>query len=276
MCLYPIRIITHPKEGYSEPVTVKCGKCLECQRQKSFEWALRIMDECSVYENNCFITLTYNNDNLPLNGCVSVREEQLFMKRLRKFLQPLKIRYFVSGEYGRKHLRPHYHFIIFNWKPNDLVFFKKEGNNNLYRSSIIERLWTKGFSSVGEVTFDTALYCAKYMQKQQFVESGKHIDLTLPFIRMSNRPGIGASSVYNVDIDSLKCYRNGKSFPIPRYYEKVWERDLDVFSIPVFNEFDIQDYKLRKRQYGEFMSKYVDLIAKRKKFYNKFCKIALL
>lgn len=252
MCLYPLKIWTRPNDNPGRPVTVSCGNCIECLRKKSIEWAFRILDECSLYKNNCFITLTYNDEHLPENGSVNHRDYQLFLKRLRKFLNPLKIRFFLSAEYGKKFGRPHYHLIVFGWKPDDMVFFCRENNSTLYRSKVIEKIWTYGFSSVGDVTYDSALYCAKYMQKAQFMDGHKHIQ-SLPFIQMSTHPGIGYSCVYNVDLAVGKIYRNGKSCSIPRYYLKVMERD-GVY---------LDDFKLKREDTAKVMERCSDLESRR-------------
>lgn len=245
MCLFPVTLTSKPERL---PHQVSCGKCLECLRQVSTQWAFRILDECSLHADNCFLTLTYNNDNLPADHSVSRREHQLFLKKLRKALAPRKIRFFVSGEYGKLTMRPHYHYIIFNWYPDDAVFFKVDGKGTkLYRSKFLEKIWTKGFSSVGKVTYDTALYCAKYLQKAQFLDDvPQHlvecdgidflINIKPPFVLMSNRPGIGYDAVYN-HISSLRTdriYAAGRYTKVPRYYLKVFERDgiyLEVFKI---------------------------------------------
>ena len=65
------------------------------------------MDEASRYSSNCFVTLTYDEDHLPLDRSVSRREVQLFMKRLRKAISPLRVRFFACGEYGERFGRPH-------------------------------------------------------------------------------------------------------------------------------------------------------------------------
>ncbi|QXN75026.1 replication initiator protein [Microvirus mar9] len=245
MCLYPVTIYSKPEHL---PLKVSCGKCLECMHQASTEWAFRILDECSLYEKNCFITLTYNNEHLPEYGEVSKREHQLFLKSLRKKISPVKIRFFVSGEYGKKRRRPHYHYIIFNWFPDDAFYFKTDDKgNDLYRSPLLESIWDKGFSSVGNVTYDTALYAAKYLQKYQFDRNTPKVlvgdpdtgcyefrDMQKPFVLMSNRPGIGYDAIYN-HYDALqtnRIYHNGKFTKVPRYYLKVMERDgiaLDDF-----------------------------------------------
>lgn len=235
MCYRPITIRTHPKletGKLPEVVTVSCGKCLECLMKASRVWSFRIIDECKLHTFNCFITLTYNEENLPKDKSVNRREVQLFIKRLRKELEPLKIRYFCCGEYGSRRNRPHYHLIIFGWFPSDVRYLKKDGCNILYRSPTIEKVWTKGFSSVGEVTLDTAKYCAKYMQKWFFDYKSDFEGLSLPFTQMSNRPGIGYGRVYNADLLCDAVYHVGKSIKIPRYYLKVMERDglyLDDF-----------------------------------------------
>lgn len=267
MCLYPVHIKSKPEKL---PLVVPCGKCLECVRSASVEWAFRILDECSLYEHNCFITLTYNNDNLPDDLSVHKGEHQRFMKRLRKALAPLKIRFFVSGEYGKKLMRPHYHYIIFNWFPDDAVFFKfdKKGTK-LFRSKLLETVWTKGFSSVGEVTYDTALYAAKYLQKFQFQnstreflwQSSEHsyesVQILPPFVLMSNRPGIGYNKVYDVNLNTDRIYYRGRYTKIPRYYLKVMERD-GIY---------LDDFKARRKARAELMSKAItiDILNSRRK-----------
>lgn len=258
MCLYPKRIWTRPKDRPGELVTVSCGQCLECQQRKSNEWSHRIMDEAYCHPNNCFITLTYNNEHLPSDGMLVRRDVQLFIKRLRKFLQPDKIRVFYCGEYGKKRSRPHYHVIVFGWKPNDLFFWQQDKKAKLYRSPTLEKLWTFGFSSVGDLTLDSALYCAKYMQKQYNYAPNK--GWVKPFIGMSNRPGIG---YYSISEDMLfydRIYHNGKSVPVPRYYLKVLDRC----------GYYLDSFMARRRRVGEMRALTIDLEARRKHYRDVF------
>lgn len=260
MCLFPIRIRTRPKVGSGELVTVSCGRCLECLKQKSVEWAFRILDECSVHTSNCFLTLTYNDENLPSDKCVSRREVQLFMKSLRQALYPLKVRFFACGEYGKRLLRPHYHIIIFGWFPSDAWFFQHKDGSDLYRSSLVESVWKKGFSTVGKVSYDTALYCAKYMNKFLYDVSGRYKHIVAPFVQMSNRPGIGFDCVYKASLVTDRIWRNGRSCKIPRYYLKVMERD-GVF---------LDDFKAMRQAQGELVSRVTNLDLKVKKYYSGF------
>lgn len=240
MCLYPITIPVKRKgEECWQPTTVACGKCVECLQQKSTEWSFRIMDEAKQYNKNCFLTLTYNDDNLPYTfsefeilphyPTLLKSDLQKFMKRLRKHIYPQKVRFFACGEYGSKGQRPHYHVILFGWCPDDLQYFQKDKKGSiLYRSAMIEKLWKFGFSSIGELTVDSAKYCAKYMQKLNVLP----LHVVKPFVVMSNRPGIGFSSINPKSLTSDRIYHNGKGIKVPRYYLKVLERnghDLTAF-----------------------------------------------
>lgn len=259
MCLSPITIPCHGKDGYFRWQTVNCGKCLECLQKYSNEWAFRIIDECSLYDENAFITLTYNDDYLPADNSVSRREVQLFMKRFRKAVSPLRVRFFSCGEYGKKRLRPHYHIIIFNWFPTDCYFWQRDGSVDLFRSPFLEKIWTKGFSSVGKVTLQTARYCAKYMQKWQFDNLLKS-DLTPPFVQMSNRPGIGYGAISADCLVDDRIYHNGSFVKVPRYYLKVFEQ----------NGYDLTDFISCRIENGEHIASCTDLNLKRKRFADKF------
>ncbi|QXN75021.1 replication initiator protein [Microvirus mar7] len=274
MCLYPVKIVPHSNDGIPRKVcTVACGRCLECLRQKSLEWSFRIMDECSLHEKNCFLTLTYNQEYLPYPPSVSRREIQLFMKRIRQELSPLKVRFFACGEYGKKNKRPHYHVILFGYFPDDAYPWCIEDGVQLYRSPTVEKVWSFGFSSVGKVTEKTALYCAKYMNKYSFEKNPAAFNafpsdpscpfktyISPPFVQMSNRPGIGFDCVYKCDLNSDMLYRNGRGIKIPRYYLKVMERD-GIF---------LDDFKAMRQANGEAVARCIDIDLKRKKFYEKF------
>lgn len=253
MCLNPVTLPDPRfKDGEFHPsIKVSCGKCLECLQQHANEWSHRIVDECKHHEQNCFITLTYNEDNKPADGSVSRRELQLFLKRFRKAVG-VPIRFFACGEYGKKALRPHYHLIVFGWYPPDAVFWERDRKGvDLFRSPLLEKCWQKGFSSVGAVTIDSAKYCAKYLQKLQKLPDG----LVKSFVQMSLRPGIGFDSISAKSLDGDRIYHNGKSCKVPRYYLKVLERDGH----------DLTAFKERRQLVGAMREKTIDLQARRKK-----------
>lgn len=95
-------------------MSVPCGKCFECANKKRADWTFRLKEELQTADSAYFITLTYNDENVKN---LNKREIQLFLKRLRKAqakLVELKIRYFLTAEYGSRTNRPHYHIILIN------------------------------------------------------------------------------------------------------------------------------------------------------------------
>ncbi|WP_445236462.1 rolling circle replication-associated protein [Escherichia sp. E4385] len=73
--------------------------------------------------------------------------------------------FFGCGEYGSKLERPHYHAIIFGYDFPDKTLHKA-GRFNLYRSSLLERCWTFGWSVVAAFSFESAAYVARYCVKK--------------------------------------------------------------------------------------------------------------
>lgn len=214
--------------------TLPCGKCLECLKQYSNEWAFRIMCEASEYSNNCFITLTYADNPVYLNK----KDLQLFLKRFRKKYK--NIRYFACGEYGSRKSRPHFHLIVFNYFPEDSECFNKK--KGLFGSKSLESIWGKGFVSCGKLTLEDAKYCAKYLQKAQFVSS----DFP-PFTTMSLKPGIGLDYYKKNELKILKTdklYFNGKSISTPRYFLRYSKNNLTNEKFELLNEI-VKNRKLK-------------------------------
>ena len=141
-------------------IEVPCGRCIPCRVQRSRMWVVRCLHEASYYKSNVFITLTYNDSNLPVT--LSKRHMQLFVKRLRKLLG-YKIKYFIGGEYGDKTYRPHYHGILFG-VGYDSFSPIRIGSKVYYRTPA----WTLGNIYLGTVTGDSIRYCADYILKSNF------------------------------------------------------------------------------------------------------------
>lgn len=189
-------------QGIWKPISLPCGQCIGCRLERSRQWAVRCVLEASMHKENCFVTLTYNDDNLPPDLSLDKRVFQLFMKRLRKRVK-VPIRFFACGEYGEKLQRPHYHVILFGI---DLRKEEKEcqhfsclssrfvlsSRSLLLSTNILSELWPYGFSSVGTCTFESAAYVARYCLKKVTGKAGKafYEGRTPPFVLMSNRPGI--------------------------------------------------------------------------------------
>lgn len=158
---------------------------------------------------NYFITLTYNDLNLPLvdnydeklgslekHSNLVVRHLQLFFKRLRK--RGFKIKYLAAGEYGSKTKRAHYHLILFSDTQLDLNYYKLTTDDFiLYNSPLLDQLWPYGFNVVAEFSPATAAYVARYtLKKQQFKKySFLKQNYKQEFLVCSR--GIGFSNVLN-------------------------------------------------------------------------------
>ncbi len=69
--------------NYKE-IEVPCGKCFFCQKKWSNGWAVRCVLESKKYLNNIFITLTYNENNLPKDEEVSKKDLSKFIKNTTK------------------------------------------------------------------------------------------------------------------------------------------------------------------------------------------------
>jgi len=232
-------VVFSSSEGYMDlPVTLPCGKCIGCRLERSRQWAIRCFHEMSLYENNCFITLTFNDDNLPSDGSLDVSVFQKFMKRLRKRFGS-DIRFYHCGEYGEKYRRPHYHAILFNFNFPDLKFWKMSGKDRLYRSAILEQLWPFGYSSVGTASYNSAAYVARYIMKKKFGDIADEHYLSDPcpdtglvhklkpeYTTMSRRPGIGKQwfDMYCKDVyTSDGVVFKGKLLRPPKYYDSIYE-----------------------------------------------------
>ncbi len=227
-----------PAKGWTH-FDLPCGGCIGCRIDKSRDWALRCIHEASLHEENSWVTLTYDDDHIPYGGTLYPRHLQTFLKRLRRRIFPIRIRFYACGEYGEKLDRPHYHICIFGYDFPDKYFWRQgDEANNSYRSDLLEGAWKLGNSEISELTIKSAGYTARYCIKKingkqaenhyaKFVEqTGEIIQLHPEFARMSNRPGIGATWHAAYLSDTLKDFvtHDGKKYPIPAYYDRLFER----------------------------------------------------
>lgn len=245
-----------------KPIDVPCGQCIGCRLEKSRQWALRCVHEAQLHDENSFITLTYDDDSLPTNASLDVTHFQRFMKRLRKKLGDKKIRFFHCGEYGSndpsnpKHRlqygisklgRPHYHALIFGHEfIEERELIKEKDGTKLYTSPLLQELWPKGFNTVGELTFESAAYCARYITKKINGEAakdhytrishvtGESFEVKPEYITMSRRPGIASdwydkykNDVYPKDFTTVR----GKKIKPPKFYDrKLEEESIDEYN----------------------------------------------
>lgn len=238
-------IVFNPRDGYVDlPMTVPCGQCVGCRLSRSKQWAVRCMHEASLYDQNCFITLTYNDDNLPKDKSLKLSHFQNFMKRLRKSAGS-GLRFYHCGEYGPKYGRPHYHAILFNFDFSDRDYLFSPQGEKIYRSAELERLWPYGFSSVGNVTYQSAAYVARYIMKKVVGKGAEaYYEGRKPeYTTMSRRPGIGKAwftEFYKDVFPDDFVIVDGRKQSVPRYYDSLYEHTY-------FSDFESVKFKRRER-----------------------------
>lgn len=232
-----------------EFVKLPCGQCVGCRIDRSKAWALRCVHEASRYSDNCFITLTFGGEFVNCTSLVK-SDFQKFIKRLRKRFIGFSavensdgkvvypIRYFHCGEYGSELGRPHHHACLFNFDFVDRVLWSVREGVRLYRSDSLEELWPFGFATVGDVTFESAAYVARYVTKKingdeseahyrrVDLESGEVVSVEPEYVTMSRRPGIGhawfeefGSEAFSKDFTTF----GGRKFSIPVYYDRLYD-----------------------------------------------------
>lgn len=234
-CFTPIflhRGTDHPDRGM-----VPCGRCDACLLERSRQWAIRCVHELRYHSQACFLTLTYRDEELVYGGnyrATLVKAHlQNFWKRYRKELKNVPIRYFACGEYGSLRYRPHYHAIIFGHDFPDKKISGSKNGNIYYQSNLLDSLWTHGTCTIGDVSFESAAYIARYTLKKAYGGDGKkwiRENIIEPeFLTMSLKPGIGAQFYqdFKKDIypDDFLIIRDGVKTKPPRYYNKLLKRD---------------------------------------------------
>ena len=244
-----------PKDGKDFPpgsVVVPCGKCLGCRLDYSRRWADRMMLELETSLKAIFVTLTYDEEHVPISfdedgvviGQTLYKPDcQDFMKRLRRAYDgkdghpgPVRIRFFLAGEYGPQTLRPHYHAIIYGLDLSDFSDLEFRGYNELkqafYSSEKFRNIWEYGFVSMSEVSWATCAYVARYVVKKASTDySMSDFGLEDEFCIMSRRPGLGAEYLKMhpdaLDFDSIpiSTAKGCRNIEIPRYYTRLISED---------------------------------------------------
>jgi hypothetical protein len=250
------------KPFYKDNIPYGCGQCLPCRVNKRRLWTHRIMLEEKLHKNNCFLTLTYSDDKIPLHICddnvvrgnLNPDHVKNFIKRLRKKVDPIKLRYVAVGEYGDQTNRPHYHIALFGY-PNCAFGIPRVTTRNPCKCpqcTEVRETWkdtqdnmSYGHTYNGQLNKDSAQYVAGYVTKKltnpkdkktaEFLK-GRHPE----FARMSNRPGIAAPAMEELakalkgkygylamqegDVPNI-LKTDGKIMPLGRYLkEKIREK----------------------------------------------------
>lgn len=239
-----------------QQIPVPCGKCPPCRSRRSAGWAFRMMQEQKVSSTSFMLTLTYNSSHIPIskNGFRSLdkTDVQKFIKRLRKASKindyglTKSIRYYAAGEYGSETKRPHYHLLIFNVHPNNIVDSWKLANQEI------------GSIHLAPLNMATIQYAFKYLQKASTVGKFERDDRAKEFQLFSK--GLGANYLSREMVawhkNNLKerCFipiEDGKKIAMPRYYKQKIYDDFDQFTIGQhMKELSLKAYDEMIEEYG--------------------------
>ncbi len=235
------------KQSFGNHIKLPCGRCIGCKLEHAKEWALRCYHESLTTTEDglesMFLTLTYATEHVPPDHQLSHEHFQKFLRKLRK-KKKQKIRFFMSGEYGEPTeknnyiARPHYHAIIFGYRPADLQLVNIRNKNRNYISESFAEFWPHGTHEIGYVSYQNAGYVARYTLKKQQSrecdpETGEVIyaqRCAVPiYIQMSNRPGLGFDWYHRYKSDlyphDFATTPDGKETAVPKYYRKLLERE---------------------------------------------------
>lgn len=214
----------------AKSVTLPCGKCYGCVKERARQWAVRLQHEAQLHEDNAFITLTYDDEHLPKDRSLSVRHCQEFLKRFRARIAPVRIKFFLAGEYGDENERPHYHAIIFGWAPPELSARQGVAVSRLSVSELLTEVWGQGFTSVGSVAPASVAYVSQYALKKVGKTPESYGGRKPEFVLMSrggrNGHGIGYGWIEKFRGDvypSDEVIVGGVPCRPPRYYDKYLE-----------------------------------------------------
>lgn len=254
-CFSPLSLPRPNGNGPRDRISVPCGKCPACDLNRVEDFKNRALFEFKHSDNAFFITLTYDEENLPFDenlGIATLKKDdyQRFMKRLRKknekvrlrygsyqnnALNRLKLRYIFVGEYGPQNLRPHYHAILFN------ISIPPEVNQLNYVVNLITDCWTLGNIKIGHVEAGAIDYCVSYiLGKRKHATSNQ-----APFMEASRRPGIGYEYV-----NKMRDYHNG-SGEVLMVHGNVKRRMPRYLSNKIFSDVSREHINQKKKEYAE-------------------------
>lgn len=226
---------------------VGCGQCLPCRINRRRLWSHRLVIEGEQHLEKCFVTLTYDNEHLPSGGTLVPLDFKNFLKRLRRRMEPKKLRFFGVGEYGEESQRPHYHTILFGLAPCPV----RSAHGSALRApcgcqscTVVRSSWGNGRIDVAPFEEGVAQYVAKYVTKKMTSKDDPRLNGRHPeFARMSLKPGIGADGAAvlaehlkqnldlvldeNGDVPSAVWYGN-KNKPLGQYLRKKLREELGI------------------------------------------------
>ncbi|AXL15596.1 replication initiator protein [Microviridae sp.] len=218
-----------------------------CRIEHKRSWAIRALHEAKQHERSAFVTLTYNNQNLPPDLGLHVDHWQNFAKRVRNRFG--KFRFFGCGEYGGESKRPHWHFLAYglDWS-HDRETHTLRGQHPTYISESLAEAWPYGYHEIGSITYASTQYVASYTTKKLGGEKKEREyyrwdpntrnswSVRPEFGLMSRRPGLGIDWLKKFWKDvypSDEVIIEGRKYRPPSYYDAWMEQNHPEVMIPV-------------------------------------------
>ena len=217
-CTSPFKL--QGKEG--KVYLLPCGYCMSCRVARNREWAARLLHEKTNHKHSAFLTLTFAPENIPPLDSIQKDTLQKFLKRLRKSLEPRKIRYFGCGEYGELHGHAHYHLIVFGLSLSDTD------------KQLVKAAWPFGFVYFGTVSYSSCRYVTAYILKKVTgqMAAAEYGDRVPPFALMSK--GLG-KDFFLKNLDQFNQLQgmtvDGHHVSLPKYYKNL-TRLVDTWDGP--------------------------------------------
>ena len=185
------------------------------------------MHELDTTGKAMFLTLTYDDGNVPFDGSLDKEEFPRFMKRLRKASPGRRYKYYACGEYGSIGGRPHYHAIVYglDWCKECRCCSKSGRRRDIAPApgtdcALVEEAWNLGYVHIGDVTKASCGYVADYLQKSSGeVAFGGRLK---PFSLMSKGLGRDWMREHESELFARGGMRGkfGRKLGMPRYYVK--------------------------------------------------------
>lgn len=151
-----------------------------------------------MHSESSFITLTYSDEAVPDGHSLQPKHLQDWLKRFRKAIEPLRVRYYAVGEYGDESQRPHYHVAMFGYPScrYGVSTYNRYRNKCCDRCDLVSQTWGHGHVLLGQLEQASAQYIVGYVTKKMTSSSDDRLNGRYPeFARMSRRPGIGVGAL---------------------------------------------------------------------------------
>lgn len=163
-------IIPPFSDGRVLHVPIKCGNCIECRKQKSREWQIRLLEDIKQNRNGKFITLTFSD--------VSIKELSTYTEDLQGYDRDNKIAKIGTRRFLERWRKEHGKSLR-HWLITELGH---RGTENIHLHGIIwtddvqqlEKFWKYGYvwkgyykngKLINYVNESTVGYITKYVNK---------------------------------------------------------------------------------------------------------------